>query len=301
MKKFFSVLGNIFVVLFLLVALAVMASVLTSQKGNGLPDLYGYSPLAVQSDSMEPTFKKGDLVIIQKRNDYNALNEGDIVTFFAFKDGQKYYDTHRIVKVKPHNQTNYYVTRGDNSIFDDLNLASYSNIVGVYTGYKVPYLGGIMDFLKTQTGIFICIVLPLALLFIWQLFKFISVFTESKKQKAVEEMAVDIEAEKQKAIEEYIAQQKAQEQAAASAAPPVQPEEKAADTAEEPAKPVEEETPVPATEEPAGETADVDESGTPADNNVPEEKAEEATETTEEPEKTEQSEAAEQPEEKPAD
>ena len=274
MKKFFSVLGNIFVVLFLLVALAVMASVLTSQKGDGLPNLYGYSPLAVQSDSMEPTFKKGDLIIIEKRDDYNILNVGDIVTFYAFKDGQKYYDTHRIVNIKPHNQTNYYVTRGDNAIADDIDPASFTNVVGVYTGYKVPYLGGVMDFLKTQMGIFICIVLPLALLFIWQLFKFISVFTESKKQKAVEELAVDIEAEKQKAIEEYIAQQKAQEQAAATSVPPEQPEEKAADTAEEPAEPVEDEAAVPAAEQP---------------------------EAADEAEATDEAEAAEQPEEEPDD
>ena len=99
MKKILRVLGNILVVILLVAALAVMATVLASQKSGGLPNIYGYSPLSVQSDSMWPTIKKGDLIIIRRQGDYNNLKKNEIITYFAFLNGQKYYDTHRIVKI----------------------------------------------------------------------------------------------------------------------------------------------------------------------------------------------------------
>ena len=64
LKKFLRIVGNIIVVLFLVLALSVMTLVLTSQKSDGIPNILGYSPLAVKSDSMEPLIKKGDMILI---------------------------------------------------------------------------------------------------------------------------------------------------------------------------------------------------------------------------------------------
>lgn len=217
MKKFISVLGSVLTVFLLVVALAIMALVLTSQKDDGLPNLMGYSPLSVLSDSMDAApshIKKGDMIIIQQRDDYNNLQVDDVVTYFEFLNGEKYFDTHRIVGIEPHNEYNYYITKGDNVPVEDVEPASFANIVGVWTGIKIPYLGAAMDFLKTQMGIFICIILPLALLFIWQIYKFIMLLAENKKDKAIEAVTSSLEEEKEKAIEEYKAQQKAQEEAA---------------------------------------------------------------------------------------
>ncbi len=225
MRKIMSVLGNVLIVFLLVMSLAIMALVLTSQKGEGLPNLKGYSPLAVLSDSMDAApshIKKGDMIIIEQRDDYNNLKVDDVVTYYAFIDGQKYFDTHRIVAIEPHNEYNYYVTKGDNVPVEDVEPASFSNIVGVWTGKKVPYLGAVMEFLKTQMGIFICIILPLALLFIWQIYKFIMLLAENKKDKEIEAVTLNLEAEKQKAIEEYKAQQEAQQEEATQAAKAVE-------------------------------------------------------------------------------
>ncbi|NLP49041.1 MAG: signal peptidase I [Clostridiales bacterium] len=218
MKKVLRVLGDIFIVFFLVLSLSVMTLVLLSQKDDGIPNIFGYSPLTVQSDSMEPAMKKGDMIIIFKPEDLNDLKVGEVVTYYFLIGNQKAYNTHRIIEVEPHNEYNYYITRGDNSPAPDPDIISFSNVVGVWNGVRVPYLGTLMDLMKTQKGIFFVLILPLALMFVFQLIKFIGLLGESKKEEALEEATADLEAEKQKAIEEYIAQQKAKEEAEKAAA-----------------------------------------------------------------------------------
>ena len=44
-------------------------------------------------------------------------------------------------------------------------------------------LGSILTFLKTKVGFFVCIILPLAAFFIYQLYKFIMLLLDYKKVK----------------------------------------------------------------------------------------------------------------------
>ena len=62
-----------------------------------------------------------------------------------------------------------------------------------------------MDFLRTKTGFFICIVIPMAIFFLFELYKFIATIIEAKRPEPVE---VDEEEIKRRAIEEYLAAQK---------------------------------------------------------------------------------------------
>ena len=62
-----------------------------------------------------------------------------------------------------------------------------------------------MNFLRTKKGFFICIVIPMAVFFLVELYKFIVTLIELKKPELSEE---DEEEIKKRAIEEYLAQQK---------------------------------------------------------------------------------------------
>ena len=63
-----------------------------------------------------------------------------------------------------------------------------------------------MDFLRTKTGFFICILLPIALFF---LYKLIATIIEIKRPAITES---DEEEIKRRAVEEYLAQQKKKEE-----------------------------------------------------------------------------------------
>ena len=70
-----------------------------------------------------------------------------------------------------------------------------------------------LDFVQTQKGFFICIIIPIAIIFLFELYKFIQTLIEVKTEGLQD---VDEEEIKKKAIEEYLAKQQkeAQEQAA---------------------------------------------------------------------------------------
>ena len=69
MKKVLSVVVDILAWILLIFAFLITIMVFGSEKNNGVPTLLGYMPMSVQSDSMSPTFKKGDLIVVKKVDD----------------------------------------------------------------------------------------------------------------------------------------------------------------------------------------------------------------------------------------
>lgn len=216
MKKIGNIILNILVVFVVVLSLSMSVMVISS-KATGVPNIFGYSPVTVQTDSMVPEFNPGDLLIVKKCEDNTKLNVGDIITYKFVLNDRQALNTHRIIEVIHAGELIKYKTKGDNEDQEDINAVISLDVVGEYTGTKLAGMGKAIDFLKTQNGIFLFFVLPLALLFIWQLYKFIMLLAENKKDKAIEAVTSSLEEEKEKAIEEYKAQQIAQEEAAKAA------------------------------------------------------------------------------------
>lgn len=197
MKKIGNIFLDILIVLVVVAALTISVMVITS-KATGVANVFGYSPVSVLTDSMEPTFNTGDLIII-KQIDTDNLKKDDIVTYKEVINEVEVLNTHRIIEryVEPNGFINY-VTQGDNVPQRDIMPIYPDQIVGQYIDIKIPYLGKAIDFVKTQNGILICFVIPLALLFIWQLYKFIMLLAESRKEKEIEAVTSSLEEEKKK-------------------------------------------------------------------------------------------------------
>lgn len=149
MKKV-GTLGNI---VFSLIFLLIMFLVFLSYFNNPLQlRLYG-----VVSQSMRPTLKKGDLILVKRQNNYKS---GDIITFSNPK-GIKKSDTvtHRIVGIANEKGHIIYKTRGDaNNGPDDWKVGE-SSIVGIIV-YSLPLLGYIISVSKTPYGFVLLILLP---------------------------------------------------------------------------------------------------------------------------------------------
>ena len=69
----------------ILVAALFAFTTLATRDTNQVASLAGYTPLTVASDSMAPTFRAGDLIVIRKC-DPAKLEEGDIITFHTIKE-----------------------------------------------------------------------------------------------------------------------------------------------------------------------------------------------------------------------
>ena len=222
MKKAVSIVISVIAWLVLILAFLITIIVFSSGRNNGVANLMGFIPLTVESDSMKPTFSKDDLIICKEVDDINKLKENDVITFWTVIDGKRVKNTHRIVSVNEFESTRSFVTRGDANSLDDTLPAYASDIIGKWTNFKVGGLGKFMNFLRTKTGFFVCILLPMAIFFLFELYKFIVTLIEVKRPQPVGP-ELDEEEIKRRAVEEYLASQKEAEAA----------KEKAEDKAEE--------------------------------------------------------------------
>jgi len=221
-KKVGSIIADVIVAIVVIFATIITVMVIsTTQNESKTPNLFGYAVMSVQTDSMdvEGGFAVGDMIIVKMLDDeeINNLEVGDVVSFSMPVDGLLIVNTHRIVEKDVRGGIPYFRTKGDKisdghteAPIDDTE-SSYDNILGVWTGVKITGLGKVFDFLKSQLGFFLCILLPIALFFLWQLYKLIVAINDNKKAKALEELSENEEEIKKKAIEEYLAQQKASE------------------------------------------------------------------------------------------
>lgn len=255
MKKVGHILSNVLVALILVFSIVMTVAVLSTTKSeSGLPNLFGKAIFNVETDSMlsENGFDAGSLIVVDLVNhdndDEKVYKVGDVVTFWRYYEDQKYLETHRIVEntyanqsevvdgVWIHGGTPYYVTKGDNTPDIDMhqNLAidylDNSRVVATWTGTAIPHLGTVMGFLQSQLGFMLCVVVPTAIFFFFELFKFISVLMENKKQKALEAVKSAEDEIKQKVVAEMLAKQEAEKAAAEKkaempVAPPAESEE----------------------------------------------------------------------------
>lgn len=224
--KILNTLINIMIVIVLIVSLVIAVMALTS-KANGISTIFGYTIQPIQSDSMKGgspdgykggDFGKGDLMIA-KATDYDdrlVYDLGDIVTFKSQdSEGNDILIVHRVVDVaKDENGALIYQTQGDNRetspVPDQKDSSEYLkawDIASVYLtdGYEGKILkgwGAPLDFLRTQMGFFLVVLLPMIIFFLYELIRVVLNFTNYKKAKADEE--------KEQAVKEAVAAAKAE-------------------------------------------------------------------------------------------
>lgn len=130
---------------------------LTSRE-KGVSKIFGYIPLNIQTGSMEPVIKTGDLIVTKSYDGKTVLKEGDVIAFFAMEENTKIIKTHRIKSVLTVNGMTSYVTQGDANTGEDPQQVAPGDIISVWNGTRLPVLGSILTFLKAKVGFFVCII-----------------------------------------------------------------------------------------------------------------------------------------------
>lgn len=207
-----SLIINILLWLFVIFAALVTVMALSSASSpTGLPNLWGYSPITVLSDSMSDTFNAGDLIICRQltAEEKANLGPGDVITFRVDlnNDGIDEVNTHRIVEKHESGGYIYFTTRGDNAKTNTRNddyEVRYDLVLAKYTGTRIPGLGNVFNFLSSSTGFLVCIVVPLIIVFLYQVYKFIVAIIRAKGSAITSEKEEEL---KRQAIEEYLAAQ----------------------------------------------------------------------------------------------
>lgn len=186
MKVLKSVISGIVDFLMLIVIVFAIGVTLISlnSEDNNISKIGKYMPLNVKTNSMEPTIMQGDFIIVEEC-DASELKVDDVISFLATEEDTVIVKTHRIVSIDETSKDRSFITRGDNNEVNDNIPVFPSDVVGVWKGVRLAKVGTILDFVSSQTGFLICIVLPLLILFVYQIYRFIVVIIEEKNASTV--------------------------------------------------------------------------------------------------------------------
>ena len=188
--------GNIAFYVVLAIVLIYALFALFSSKDDNKISFFGITSLAVQTDSMTPTFDEGDLIFIDTSFDAADFvageEDGTVITYYTYDSVNDiyYYNTHRIVDTVEVGGVTRYITRGDKydgEEFNDERRVVESEILGVWTGRSISNFGsfadGFTNFIKSSLGFFLLIVLPAVAFLAYEVFRFVKIYAEYNTQK----------------------------------------------------------------------------------------------------------------------
>lgn len=246
-KKIINLVIMIVEILIIIAGIAFSVVMITGQKTSPTEGLgEGINITAVLSDSMDsdkevfndykiPSFKIGDLLLIRNiKGDKEAIANievGDVITYLGVGPTGEYgLISHRVYKIETQTLADgevmtFYKTLGDKQFVGDDGVDSFNSesivsqrIQGIVTT-KISKVGSVIVWLQDSTHFLASVVVPLALLLIYNVYLLIRMIMDYKLKKVKEENelavaaikadnTIDEEEIKRRAIEEYLASQK---------------------------------------------------------------------------------------------
>lgn len=163
-QKILTIIGIILCVILLPMLIINLTLIVKSYVNTEeVPDIGGYFPMIVLTDSMLPEISSGDL-IIARQTDPEDVKVGDVISFFDPAGNGTSVVTHRVIEIVEEDGQTKWRTRGDNNNTEDKVLVPFDNLVGIWRGTRIPGAGAVAMFLQTTPGLIVCVVLPIVLL-----------------------------------------------------------------------------------------------------------------------------------------
>ncbi|WP_228728266.1 signal peptidase I SipW [Brevibacillus composti] len=175
-------LSRITTAILVLILLSLLAFALSAKWTGGSPTIMGKELLTVLSGSMEPGIQTGSVIAVTPKPDPQSLQVGDVITFKS-ADNASVLITHRILEVKTIDSELHFITKGDNNDAPDSSPVPASHVVGVYADLTVPYLGFILNFLKSKAGIALFLIVPGVYLILSQMISLWRTIAQMEKEK----------------------------------------------------------------------------------------------------------------------
>ena len=222
--KVLGILGNVLLYLFMAIALfSVIVSILSKKDSDGTATVFGYQMRIVETPSMEKhpdTDVSGyrikdlpvdTLIVVQTVPEdpvkaeewYSKLQLGDVLTFKYVYANEQLTITHRIVDIDKNPSEGYTISlKGDNKgdtgvtsgsggpltqVIDTSKAAISQNyVLGKVVAASYP-IGAFITLLKKPVGLIFIIIVPCALIIIFEVVRIVNVFGEEKKRKLLDQ------------------------------------------------------------------------------------------------------------------
>ena len=189
--KVLTVIGTILCII-LIPILAVNLTLIVKSYTNTeeVPDIGGYLPMIVLTDSMYPEIESGDLIICHTIKAEDVKVE-DVISFFDPAGNGTSVVTHRVIEIVEEDGEIKFRTKGDFNNTEDKELVPAENLVGIYQS-RIAGAGKIAMFMQSTAGLIICVVLPIVLLVGYDIIR--RRIYEKNKQSDTDALLAELEA-----------------------------------------------------------------------------------------------------------
>lgn len=179
--RYITIAANIAFGFILLIMAFVVFTLVQSRITGEPPNIAGHQMYIVLGGSMSPAFEAGSLAFL-KPVDPKTIETGDIITYTSASGGDGL-TTHRVMEVHAEEGGLSFTTRGDANDVNDSAPVLAHNIVG-RVEFAVPFAGFVMDFAQTRAGLLSLIMIPGALIIIFELRNLFRYAAQWEAQKA---------------------------------------------------------------------------------------------------------------------
>ncbi|MCQ2772308.1 MAG: signal peptidase I [Bacilli bacterium] len=150
---------------FLVVAIPILGFAVYSRITNGVTMMGNSAIMVVASGSMSnkneandylyvfdlnDQFQTFDLITLNKVDSANKLHQYDVI---AYKNDENKNIIHRIISIDNVDGVIRYTTRGDANNATDTYRPTFEDVIGKYTGKRIPSIGLLISFFQSYAGI----------------------------------------------------------------------------------------------------------------------------------------------------
>lgn len=163
-KKISSVVKTVVFVVFLVLVVPLFVFSLVNRFADGKP-VFGKSIMVVASGSMSEKneangylvtndlnnqFAQYDIIVLEQVVSVDELSVYDVI---AYRNDAGINVIHRIREKVASGEQTKFITRGDANNADDKYQPSFDDVLGVYRGARLPFVGMFVMFLQSYAGI----------------------------------------------------------------------------------------------------------------------------------------------------
>lgn len=168
MKKKLNIIWSILQVIIIIFVISITVFVLCKNK-YGYTEIanYNFSYISNTDTKYIDNTNKNDLLIIKKNR---SIKQNDNIFYYDINKNKYVIRQSKVIKI---DSSSYYISDNTSIEKDKIIGKSYKTI---------PKLGGIISFLETKLGFILFIIIPLVIIFIYQIYKFISTIKEERNK-----------------------------------------------------------------------------------------------------------------------
>ena len=178
MKSFLRWVWSFFEVLIILYVI-VLTSFLLCKNKYGYTQFgdYTFDNVSLFDEKNNKNLKKGDLLIVKNSND---ISEGDVVYYYAVYNENYIIKSGPVMEIKSDDYSSLYTIddNGPLSVVGTRLLGKYAN--------TYPRIGGILSVLESRLGFLFCVLLPIMIVFIYQVYEFVIIIRYERVDTAKE-------------------------------------------------------------------------------------------------------------------